>query len=72
MALLRPGHALEALKQLVCPSEEHEPTDADMRPAKTERLVFLFCANTSGDPHSETITGAENQAHILPQRKQLS
>lgn len=30
------------------PFEEHEPTDADMRSAKTERLTFLFCANTSG------------------------
>ena len=37
------------LNNPVCPFEEHEPTDADMRPAKTERLVFLFCANTSGD-----------------------
>lgn len=33
----------------ICPFEEQEPTDADMRPAGTERLTFLFCANATGD-----------------------
>lgn len=37
------------LNNSTCPFEEQEPTDADMRSAKTGRLTFLFCANTSGD-----------------------
>lgn len=37
------------LNSPICPFEEHEPADSDMRSAKTERLVFLFCANTSDD-----------------------
>lgn len=37
------------LNNPICPFEEHEPADSDMRSAKTERLMFLFCANTSGD-----------------------
>lgn len=31
-----------------CPIVEPEPTEADMKSAKTERLTLLFCANTSG------------------------
>lgn len=37
------------LNNSTCPFEEQEPTDADMRSAKTGRLTLLFCANTSGD-----------------------
>lgn len=51
--------------QSCLPSEEHEPTDADMRPAKTERLVFLFCVSSSGDLTVKPLLSAENQAHIL-------
>ncbi|KAG8510685.1 Tigger transposable element-derived protein 1 [Galemys pyrenaicus] len=50
------------LNKPTCPFDEQEPTDADMRSAKTERLTFLFCANTSAeDPSawdSYTITDA--------------
>lgn len=36
------------LNNPTCPVVEQEPTDADMKSAKTERLTLLFCANTSG------------------------
>lgn len=37
-------HALKALNNPTCLLEEQEPTDADVRSAKTERLTFLvFC-----------------------------
>lgn len=47
--LLRPSCFVHPLNNLTCHFEEQESTDANMRSAKTEKLIFLFCANISGD-----------------------
>lgn len=47
--LLRPSCFVHFLNNLTCSFEEQESTDANMRSAKTEKLIFLFCANISGD-----------------------
>ena len=63
-------HALEPLNNSFCPFEEHKPTDADMRSAKTEADISVLCEHFRR-PHSETITTSQKTKPVSSQKKQL-